>query len=158
VFGSILHETDTETSDIDILIDLAPHFTLFDMAWIALEIEKLTNTTVDVVTPDDISPKYRPKIVAEARPLCRMLGPEPAVLAPRRVTPPGPGVAAETGPMQEGPMQEGPMQEGAPREAPDSSESTGNDPGTDGWIEKSATPRSPPPEPPPPPATPPPPP
>ena len=69
VFGSVLHGTDTEASDLDILIDAAPHFTLFDMARIALEIEKLTKTKVEVLTEEDISPKYRPKVVAEARPL-----------------------------------------------------------------------------------------
>jgi predicted nucleotidyltransferase len=69
VFGSVLHDTDTEVSDLDILIDAGPRFTLFDMARIALEIEKLTKTKVDVLTADDISPKYRPKVIAEARPL-----------------------------------------------------------------------------------------
>ena len=41
VFGSVLHGQDTEESDLDILIDAAPRFTLFDMARIALEIEQL---------------------------------------------------------------------------------------------------------------------
>jgi predicted nucleotidyltransferase len=69
VFGSVLHGEDTEDSDLDILIDAAPRFTLFDMARMALEIERLINKKVDVRTPDDIHPKFRPQIVAEAIPI-----------------------------------------------------------------------------------------
>ena len=69
VFGSVLHGEDTEDSDLDILIDAAPRFTLFDMARIALEIEQLIDKKVDVRTPDDLSPKFRPKVVAEAMPI-----------------------------------------------------------------------------------------
>jgi predicted nucleotidyltransferase len=69
VFGSVLHGNDTDESDLDILIDAAPKFTLFDMARIALEIEKLINKKVDVRTPDDLSPNFRPQVVAEAMPI-----------------------------------------------------------------------------------------
>jgi len=69
VFGSVLHGNDTEESDLDILIDAAPRFTLFDMARIALEIEQLINKKVDVRTPDDLPAKFRPQVVAEARPI-----------------------------------------------------------------------------------------
>ena len=69
VFGSVLHGADTEQSDLDILIDAAPRFTLFDMARIALEIEKLTHTKVDVRTPDDLPAKFRPQVIAEAIPI-----------------------------------------------------------------------------------------
>jgi predicted nucleotidyltransferase len=69
VFGSVVRGEDTEVSDLDILIDAAPRFTLFDMARIALEIEKLLNTKVDVRTPDDLHPKFRPQVIAEARPI-----------------------------------------------------------------------------------------
>jgi predicted nucleotidyltransferase len=67
VFGSVLHGEDTEESDL--LIDAAPRFTLFDMARIALEIEQLINQKVDVRTPDDLAPKFRPQVVAEAMPI-----------------------------------------------------------------------------------------
>jgi predicted nucleotidyltransferase len=69
VFGSVLHGEDTEESDLDILIDAAPRFTLFDMARIALEIEQLINKKVDVRTPDDLPPKFRPRVLAEALPI-----------------------------------------------------------------------------------------
>ncbi len=66
VFGSVLHGADTEESDLDILIDAAPRFTLLDMARIALQIEQLINKKVDVRTPDDLPPTFRPRVVAEA--------------------------------------------------------------------------------------------
>jgi predicted nucleotidyltransferase len=69
VFGSVLHGNDTEESDLDILIDAAPRFTLFDLARIALEIEQLINKKVDLGTPDDLPAKFRPQVVAEARPI-----------------------------------------------------------------------------------------
>ena len=69
VFGSAMRGEDTEESDLDILIDAAPRFTLFDMARIALEIEKLINTQVDVRTPGDLPAKFRPNVVAEAMPI-----------------------------------------------------------------------------------------
>jgi predicted nucleotidyltransferase len=69
VFGSALRGEDTEESDLDILIDAAPRFTLFDMARIAFEIEKLINKQVDVRTPGDLPPKFRPNVVAEAMPI-----------------------------------------------------------------------------------------
>ncbi len=69
VFGSVLHQEDTENSDLDLLIDAAEGFSLFDMAAIAVAIENLTHTKVDVRTPEDLSIKFRSKIVAEARPV-----------------------------------------------------------------------------------------
>jgi predicted nucleotidyltransferase len=69
VFGSVLHGEDTEYSDLDILIDAATNFTLFDMARIALEIERLINKRVDIRTPHDLHPRFRPLVVAEALPI-----------------------------------------------------------------------------------------
>jgi predicted nucleotidyltransferase len=69
VFGSVLHQQDTEDSDLDLLIDAADGLSLFDMAAIALAIEKLVQTKVDIKTPEDLSIKFRDKIVAEARPV-----------------------------------------------------------------------------------------
>jgi predicted nucleotidyltransferase len=69
VFGSVLRHEDTEDSDLDLLIDAAEGFSLFDMATIAMAVESLTQTKVDVRTPEDLSAKFRGKIVAEARPV-----------------------------------------------------------------------------------------
>ena len=69
VFGSVLSQDDTEASDLDLLIDAADGMTLFDQAAIAQAIEKLTQTKVDVRTPEDLSVKFRSRVVAEARPV-----------------------------------------------------------------------------------------
>jgi len=69
VFGSALHRDDTEASDLDLLIDAAEGMTLFDKAAIEADIERLTHTKVDVKTPEDLSVKFRSKVIAEARPV-----------------------------------------------------------------------------------------
>ena len=69
LFGSVLRQEDTEDSDLDLLIDAAEGFSLFDMAAIAMQIEGLTHTRVDVKTPEDLSAKFRHRVVAEARPV-----------------------------------------------------------------------------------------
>ncbi len=69
VFGSVLRQEDTEDSDLDLLIDAADGLSLFDMAAMALAIESLVHTKVDVRTSEDLSIKIRQRIVAEARPV-----------------------------------------------------------------------------------------
>jgi predicted nucleotidyltransferase len=69
VFGSVVRGEDTDTSDLDILIDAAPGLSLFDMARMSLAIEQLVVASVDVRTPEDISPRFRDQVVAEAKPI-----------------------------------------------------------------------------------------
>jgi len=69
VFGSILHQEDSENSDLDLLIDAADGLSLFDMAAIALAVEKLIKAKVDVKTPEDLSIKFRDAVLAEAKPI-----------------------------------------------------------------------------------------
>ena len=69
VFGSALHRDDTEASDLDLLIDAGDGMTLFDMAAIAAAVERLTDVRVDVRTPEDLSPRFRGRVVAEATPV-----------------------------------------------------------------------------------------
>ena len=69
VFGSTLRHEDTETSDLDLLIDPADGMTLFDMAAIAAAVEELTQAKVDVRTSADLPAKFRSKVIAEAKPL-----------------------------------------------------------------------------------------
>jgi predicted nucleotidyltransferase len=69
VFGSVLHGTDTEQSDLDILIDGTEKLSLFDMARMAAAIEELVGKEVDLKTPEDLPEYFRHKVVAEARPI-----------------------------------------------------------------------------------------
>lgn len=69
VFGSVIHGTDTDDSDLDLLIDPTPSTTLMDVAAIQVELEKLLGVTVDVVTPKALPDKFRDAVLAEAVPV-----------------------------------------------------------------------------------------
>jgi hypothetical protein len=69
VFGSVLHAKDTETSDLDLLIDPTDATTLFDIGAIRAELHDLLGIEVDVVTPKALPEKWRARVLAEARPV-----------------------------------------------------------------------------------------
>lgn len=69
VFGSVLHGTDTDRSDLDLLVDPSPETTLFDLGGLQVELEALLGVPVDVLTPGDLPLRIRAKVLAEARPL-----------------------------------------------------------------------------------------
>jgi predicted nucleotidyltransferase len=69
VFGSVLRNEAAPDSDIDILVDALPGATLFDLGGLQLALEDLLGAPVDLLTPEDISPRFREKVLAEARPI-----------------------------------------------------------------------------------------
>ncbi len=69
VFGSILQRTDSEGSDLDLLVDTLPGATLFDLGSLQIELEALLGVQVDLLTPTDIPEKFREQVLAEARPV-----------------------------------------------------------------------------------------
>lgn len=69
IFGSVLHGTDQEGSDLDLLVDVLPAATLFDLGGLQVELETLLGVHVDLLTPDDLSPKFRAQVLAEAQPV-----------------------------------------------------------------------------------------
>lgn len=69
VFGSVLHGTDTDVSDLDILVDAAPGATLLDVSGLQVELEDLLGVQVDVLTPADLPVRFRADVLAEARPI-----------------------------------------------------------------------------------------
>ncbi|WP_420225385.1 nucleotidyltransferase family protein [Pigmentiphaga litoralis] len=69
VFGSVLHGTDRDGSDVDLLVDALPGATLFDLGGLQDELESLLGIHVDVLTPGDLPIKFRAKVLAEAQPL-----------------------------------------------------------------------------------------
>jgi predicted nucleotidyltransferase len=69
VFGSVLHGTDEDHSDLDLLVDTLPDTTLFDLGGLQDELETLLGVRVDLLTPDDLPPKVRAKVLAEAQPI-----------------------------------------------------------------------------------------
>ena len=54
VFGSVLHGTDQEGSDLDLLVDALPGATLFDLGGLQVELESLLGIHVDLLTPSDL--------------------------------------------------------------------------------------------------------
>ncbi|MBE0436186.1 MAG: nucleotidyltransferase family protein [Methylomicrobium sp.] len=69
VFGSVLHGTDQDGSDLDLLVDALPGATLFDLGGLQDELESLLGVHVDLLTPADLPLKFRAKILAEAQPV-----------------------------------------------------------------------------------------
>lgn len=69
VFGSVLHGTDTEGSDLDLLVDPSPGASLMDIARIELELAALLHVRVDVLTPKGLPESFRQQAVAEAQPV-----------------------------------------------------------------------------------------
>lgn len=66
VFGSALHGNDTEDSDLDPLVEPTTATTLMDIARIQVEVAKLLNVSVDVLTPNALPDKFRAKVMTEA--------------------------------------------------------------------------------------------
>ena len=69
VFGSVLHGTDRDGSDLDLLVDALLGATLFDLGGLQEELESLLGIHVDLLTPADLPPKFRTKVLAEAQPV-----------------------------------------------------------------------------------------
>ena len=66
VFGSVLHGTDREDSDLDLLVDALPNTTLVDLCGLQEDLQDLLGVRVDVRTPEDLPIKFRARVVAEA--------------------------------------------------------------------------------------------
>ncbi len=69
VFGSVVSGTDTENSDLDLLVDPLPGVTLFDLGAIQIELEASLGVSVDVLTPKDLPRKFREQVLEEAIPV-----------------------------------------------------------------------------------------
>ncbi len=69
IFGSVLHGTDREGSDLDLLVDALPGATLLDLGDLEAELKSLLGVDVDLLTPGDLPLKFREKVLAEARPV-----------------------------------------------------------------------------------------
>jgi hypothetical protein len=69
VFGSALRGDDVEGSDLDLLVDPLPGATLLDMAGLQLELEEILGLPVGVLTPGDLPPRIRDRVLDEAQPL-----------------------------------------------------------------------------------------
>ncbi|MDP3957454.1 MAG: nucleotidyltransferase domain-containing protein [bacterium] len=68
LFGSQLHETATEESDIDILVEFQPNARIgfFKMSHMLQFLEKNTGHKVDLVPQDGLSKYFRDEVISEA--------------------------------------------------------------------------------------------
>jgi len=69
VFGSVLHGTDQDGSDLDLLVDALPGATLFDLGGLQMDLEDMLGVAVDLLTPGDLPPRFRERVLAEAAPV-----------------------------------------------------------------------------------------
>jgi predicted nucleotidyltransferase len=67
VFGSVVHGTDRDDSDLDILIYPTPDTSLFDIGAIRRKLKSLLGIEVDVVTPNALPDSFRDRVVFEAK-------------------------------------------------------------------------------------------
>ncbi len=69
IFGSVLHGRDTETSDLDVLVDPVPGTTLLDLGGLQVLLEELLGVQVDLLTPGDLPKRARDRVLSEAVPV-----------------------------------------------------------------------------------------
>lgn len=65
----MLYGTDLDGSDLDLLVDALPGATLLDLGDLEDELKSLLGVEVDLLTPGDLPPKFRAKVLAEAKPV-----------------------------------------------------------------------------------------
>ncbi len=66
VFGSIARGDAGASSDVDLLVDLDPDRSLFDLGGLLMDLAELLGTDVDVVTEASLKPRVRSRVLAEA--------------------------------------------------------------------------------------------
>lgn len=66
VFGSVARGEDTETSDVDLLVDLADGVGLISLSALGRELGELLGRTVDVAPASTLKPGVRDEVFAEA--------------------------------------------------------------------------------------------
>lgn len=66
LFGSVVHGTETESSDIDVLVDFDEQASLFDLVGLGLYLEEALGCKVDVVSKDSLRPEFREAVLADA--------------------------------------------------------------------------------------------
>lgn len=65
LFGSIVRNKQTESSDIDILVEMPENASLLKLANLKLDLEEILKKKVDVLTFNSLHPLLRDKILLE---------------------------------------------------------------------------------------------
>jgi predicted nucleotidyltransferase len=69
IFGSLAHGEADEASDIDVLVDLEPGRSVFDLGRLLGDLEELLGRRVDVVTEKGLKQRIRERVLKESVPL-----------------------------------------------------------------------------------------
>jgi predicted nucleotidyltransferase len=69
VFGSVARGGANSGSDVDLLVELEPGRSLFDLGGLLMDLRDLLEGPVDVVTPAALQERVRIKVLREAVPL-----------------------------------------------------------------------------------------
>jgi predicted nucleotidyltransferase len=69
VFGSVARGEADEKSDIDLLVDIEPNRSLFDLGGLWTDLQDLLGHNVDVVPEDCLRARIRERVLKEAVPL-----------------------------------------------------------------------------------------
>jgi predicted nucleotidyltransferase len=69
VFGSVVRGEASPDSDVDLLVDLEPDKSLFDVGGLLMDLQTLLGREVDVVTEKALHWYIRDRIIREAQPL-----------------------------------------------------------------------------------------
>lgn len=69
VFGSAADGSDSENSDLDLLVDLPPGTSLLTIVALQQELSDALGVAVDLCTERELHPTLKPRILAQARAL-----------------------------------------------------------------------------------------
>jgi predicted nucleotidyltransferase len=69
VFGSVARGDDTPDSDVDFLVDVGPTTSSWFPAGLILDLERILNRHVEIVTERALNPHIRERVLHEAIPL-----------------------------------------------------------------------------------------
>jgi len=65
LFGSVVREEQTDSSDIDLLVELPETASLLELVSLKLDLEEILKKKVDVLTFDSLHPLLKDKILHE---------------------------------------------------------------------------------------------
>jgi hypothetical protein len=69
LFGSIARGEETDSSDLDFVVELEPGRTLLDLGGLQSGLERLLGCAVDVVTVNGLRERMRARVLEEAAPV-----------------------------------------------------------------------------------------
>ncbi len=69
VFGSVARSEARSDSDVDVLVDLEPDRSLFDLRGLLMELQNLLGCKVDIITERGLRPRIRERVLRDAVPL-----------------------------------------------------------------------------------------